>query len=1053
MSHPLDIHWSRQFPKPSNTTAMNGKTGMSEGSGVPTINKAEWHRGKLYMCGNWQCGLTPDIPPKTDPNVTWRMWTWHPEEGYRPIVWQGSTALGGDGPEGKLSDFLWLPDGRLVVSGGFIALHNRYGHNYFRLNGIAVFDEKEPTADRWKPLIPSVQHNSPPGGQILSLAYDPNADELWIVGGFEGFRADPVQGTKCFQPNVQVYSFRTGTYKNMIPGLRGGRGIKVRIDASTNPSTVYLSGAFHVVGGDGSIKGNGGTGWNSTGFCSYRSDIGFTPFPSRRRDAVIKHEQILSNAADLTYFDQATVHDFLVRKNGEIWIVGSFKEGSDCPHPLHAIARWDPVNEVWTDPTGCGGFGRDAYSIEEGPDGKIYIAGSFGGDKGSGPGYPGFLNPQGAGGADIHLAVVYDPATNTWEQMGSGLGGFPMPVCRLTVVGPDDVIFYGTFRCVGRQPRKDGAFESQFLARWNPHVDFTKECPPLPDQATPFNYADVIPVVDAPTYTGVEHWERTFRDPERSPMTAKTGLYCGKGVPHVTCLQWVGDVLYMGGAWEAENNTRWHIWCYSREKGYWPIATYKAGKGGEGFASIPKGMKWHDNRLWIYGASETFKGIAIYDPAANTWSPLITHFRDLEIMGNGCTGNPPVEDLQWDPTTGDLYIASPASEKVAEMLGYLPSGVIRVSPAGEYFPIGKMLCPLTQKHPLSINCILLDTTKSPTDIYIGGAFAFVHFNTQHQHFANNVAKWNHATQDWDAIGHGCYWHLSPLDVPYFPQGLPGLPGIPLYGCPTFKEELAGTVRCLMMDKAGVLYAMGSCNILDDTIDVAQRVEHYGICKYDPVSGVWMGATKDHGVNNDVWQASWLDDTHMLLTGSFLYTERFAHLNNVAIFDTQTGDLTPVGGGLFKDNDGHVVGQEVFHCIREDGYWFGGNFKFAGCEPKARSQSPVSTCYLAHYDPLHNLDPNGGLRVNPIAPVKGVKGWSSEQRTCELSVSDVPAGGVVNWYQYSSAKWNKCGTGPTYKASFRVKCTDVSFKYAVAVTMPDGIEGSKLYAIIPIEPVP
>jgi len=92
-------------------------------------------------------------------------------------------------------------------------------------------------------------------------------------------------------------------------------------------------------------------------------------------------------------------------------------------------------------------------------------------------------------------------------------------------------------------------------------------------------------------------------------------------------------------------------------------------------------------------------------------------------------------------------------------------------------------------------------------------------------------------------------------------------------------------------------------------------------------------------------------------------------------------------------------------------------------------------------------------VNPIAPVKGVKGWSSEQRTCDLSVSDVPPGGVVNWYQYSSAKWNKCGTGPTYKASFRVKCTDISFKYAVAVTMPDGTEGSKLYAIIPIEPVP
>jgi len=549
MSHPADIHWSRQFPKPSSTQAMNGKTGMSEGSGIPTINKAVWHRGKLYMCGNWQAGISAELPVRMDPNVNWRMWTCNPEEGYRALVWQGSTATGGDGPDGKLSDFLWLPDGRLVVAGGFISLHNRYGHNYFRLNGLAVFDENEPTANRWKPLIKSVQHNAPSGGQIQSIAYDPNADELWIVGGFQGFRFDPAQGSKLNQPNVQVYSFRTGTYKDMIPGLRGGRGTKVYIDSRTNPSTVYLGGAFHIVGGDGDVKGNGGTGWYSTSFCAYRSDVGFIPYPSKARDSVIKHEQILSNAADLTYFDQATVHDFLVRENGDIWIVGAFKEGTSCPGPIHAIARWDPVNEVWTDPTGCGGFGRDAYSIAEGPDGKIYIAGAFGGDKNNGP-YPGFINPAGAGGADIHLGVIYDPATNTWEQMGSGLGGFPMPVCRLTVVG-DDVLFYGTFRCVGRQPKKDGAFESMFLARWNPHVDFTKECPPLPEQNTPFNYADHIPLIDAPTYTGVEHWERTFRDPERNPMTAKTGLYCGTGEPHVTCLLWVGDILYMGGALEA----------------------------------------------------------------------------------------------------------------------------------------------------------------------------------------------------------------------------------------------------------------------------------------------------------------------------------------------------------------------------------------------------------------------------------------------------------------------------------------------------------------------
>jgi len=627
-----------------------------------------------------------------------------------------------------------------------------------------------------------------------------------------------------------------------------------------------------------------------------------------------------------------------------------------------------------------------------------------------------------------------------------------MPVCRLTVIGTDDVLFYGTFRCVGRQPRTNGAFESQFLARWNPHVDFTREQPPLPEQDCPYSYANVIPLVDAPTYTGVEHWDHGFPNPERNPMTARTGLSDATGAPHITCLLWVGDVLYMGGAWEAVRGTRWHVWCYSKARGYWSIAEYRQGKGGSGFASIPKGMKWHEGRLWVHGASETWKGIAIYDPVANTWSPLMSRFRDLEIMGNGCQGNPCVEDLQWDTNTGDLYMASTPSEKVTEMLGYLPGQVTRVTPAGEFVPMGKMMQPLTQKHPLSVNCILLDCTKNPTDIYIGGAFAFVHCNTDHQNFANNVAKWDYSIQDWNPIGHGSRWHLSPLDTKYFPDGLPGLPGIPLYGCPTFKEEMAGTVRVLMIDASGTLYAMGSCCILDDTIDVGLREEHYGLVKYDPVSGVWCGATKDHGVANDIWQATWLDPTHMLISGSFLYTERYALLNNAAIFDTQSGELLPIGGGLFKDNDGHVVGQEVFHCVREDGFWFGGNFKFVGVEPKARSQAPISSNYLAHFNPNVNLDPNGNLRVNEIPPVLGVKGYNSEPRTCELSVSDIPPGGVVNWYQFSCSKWNKCGTGPSYKANLRVRAQDTSFKYAVAVTMPDGVEGGKIPVTINIQPV-
>lgn len=139
---------------------MTGETGMSDGNGSPNTEKALWYKGKLYMAGNWKCGISPDDPGKRDVNIHWRMWTWHPKEGYAPVVWQHS-ARGGDGPDGVINDFCFLPDGRLVVVGEFNRIHNVHGHNYHRSNGLAVFNPKEPTANRWQPLVKSVQHNAP----------------------------------------------------------------------------------------------------------------------------------------------------------------------------------------------------------------------------------------------------------------------------------------------------------------------------------------------------------------------------------------------------------------------------------------------------------------------------------------------------------------------------------------------------------------------------------------------------------------------------------------------------------------------------------------------------------------------------------------------------------------------------------------------------------------------------------------------------------------------------------------------------------------------------
>ncbi len=139
---------------------------------------------------------------------------------------------------------------------------------------------------------------------------------------------------------------------------------------------------------------------------------------------------------------------------------------------------------------------------------------------------------------------------------------------------------------------------------------------------------------------------------------------------------------------------------------------------------------------------------------------------------------------------------------------------------------------------------------------------------------------------------------------------------------------------------------------------------------------------------------------MLITGSFLYSEDFRLLNNVA-----------------KGSDAHVYTCDVVHDVRDDGYWFGGLFQYAGSELKFLSDAPVESFSIAHYTPEKNLDPNNGLEIDANQRVKGVKGYSSESRKSALKAT-CPEGGEVVWYAKSTnGKFRKVATGNVYNASF------------------------------------
>ena len=177
-------HWSRQFPAPESSTKMGPGTGMSRGSGKPTVRDVTWHDGKLWMSGYWRAGIDPLDPARRNTNVSWHLWTWSPSEGYQAVAWLDRTT--GHGPDGEVHDVVWLPDGRMVVGGAFRRLDNPGGTKFHRVNGVAIYDPREPTADKWQPLGSFQYNGTVYKGHVEALAYDPQANDLIIGGNFGG---------------------------------------------------------------------------------------------------------------------------------------------------------------------------------------------------------------------------------------------------------------------------------------------------------------------------------------------------------------------------------------------------------------------------------------------------------------------------------------------------------------------------------------------------------------------------------------------------------------------------------------------------------------------------------------------------------------------------------------------------------------------------------------------------------------------------------------------------------------------------------------------------
>lgn len=1047
-----DQHWSRQFAKPARSTQMGPGTGMSDGGGKPTVTRAAWHDGRLWMAGSWEAGVDATDLTRQLRNDYWHLWTYSPEAGYQ-VVCHYHSSQGGQGPDGKIYDFVFLPDGRIVVGGSFTRIDNPGGNRYHGVNGLAVFDAKEPTADRWQPLG-TCQYNGTvsAGGTVKALAYDPQGNDLWIGGTFGGIRMAPPYSFK-----VHRYDFDTQSYEPLRPGFGGQKPEikRIKVDASTTPSTIWFGGKFHWTAGDGqNPKVSGSTAVYSTGLAAYREGSGWRTFPGKR--AVAHDEEVLQRAGDYMHFDAVHVLDFLV--DGEdIWIVGAFSEGQGTGEALRGIARWDAAREVWTDPTGRGGVGREVFSIGKSAGGKLYFAGAFGGRRGK-EFYDGFKD-----GTPAHMAISFDPGTGAWSQLGSGLSGNAMPECRLAVNG-DDVYFVGDFEYIGPdnfEPERTAKEEmaSYYIARWNETIDFTKSPPELAGGNAPFErWGPGAAWPTEPQAAGNEHWSRAFPKPPRArgkqhQMSGRTGMDDGTGAPQISGIAHLDGTIYVCGSWEAVRGERWFVWTFQPEAG-WSRLGWSRGKDGEGPKSPPAGMQVHDGKLYVYGSFLEWNGITVYDPEAGTWARVTGTHGGKEVFGHGADGtNGAINDVAWDPETGAMYmvgnwapvLGNPAYEHPKDV-----AAVIRIDPDGAYHVMGHDLKPEDPTKPLKgIYAICLDPSQDPIGIYVAGTFCYYGPSpTTHARMAFNVARWSYADGDWRPVGKGCEFGLREIDRPYYPEGLPGLPARSDY-FQGFLNASFPRVRDLVVDREGNLYAGGTLAVLDASLPVAGRAESFGIAKYDRAQDRWVGCTKAGGVSCDIVQMSWLSDTELLLSGGFVYDERFQQLHNVAVLDTGSGELRPLGGGLLREGLTHTIRAMVSHVIVGDAIYFAGLFDHAGVNANSLVEAPVESAYIACYSPKENLDPNRGLVVGAIAPVEVPGGRGSVSIKVPLTAELTDGEGTITWYERrSDGQFARKGEGPTCEARLRVRPGDPDPLYYVSVTR-DGVEGGKLPVRIPL----
>ncbi|BBM83056.1 hypothetical protein [Candidatus Uabimicrobium amorphum] len=142
-----------------------------------------------------------------------------------------------------------------------------------------------------------------------------------------------------------------------------------------------------------------------------------------------------------------------------------------------------------------------------------------------------------------------------------------------------------------------------------------------------------------------------------------------------------------------------------------------------------------------------------------------------------------------------------------------------------------------------------------------------------------------------------------------------------------------------------------------------------------------------------------------------------------------------------------MSSDIRHFVAGDDIYFAGLFDHAGINANDLVAAPIESNYVAHWNANKNFDPNSGLQIAPIKPLKRPSGFSS--RSMQVKIKATVPKGKITWYEKrSNGQFVKKGQGNNYTARLRISSVSPDPVVYVTVTV-DGIEGGKKPLRIPL----